>query len=271
MYPTLFELDIFGAQAAFGAYSVFVAVAVVSGMLVSWFYGRRRGLPPLRFGLFLVATVASIFIGARALHVALNPTVYTADPLRAFALKAEGFAMFGGIIIAIIVGVFLFRVLRLDLWEAADASVPGVATGLILVRVGCFLNGCCFGHVTDSPPGVMFPSASQPHIWQLVSGRIGLFDPPLAVHPAQLYEMAGTVLCLMLACVLARVAPAGVSFAAFFGAFSIVRWVNWEFFRVHPASFDGQPWLYDVIYGALLLVSCAVIFLRWRKPPQSDD
>ena len=55
---------------------------------------------------------------------------------------------------------------------------PTVGLGIGLGRIGCFLNGCCFGTPTDLPWGVTFPEGSIPDY---------IFHNQ-AIHPAQLYS-----------------------------------------------------------------------------------
>ena len=54
----------------------------------------------------------------------------------------------------------------------ADLIAPGMMAGLALGRIGCLLNGCCYGGETDRPWAVMFPRDSVPYIDQVTSGRL---------------------------------------------------------------------------------------------------
>jgi phosphatidylglycerol:prolipoprotein diacylglycerol transferase len=72
-------------------------------------------------------------------------------------------------------------------WKVADLCAPWIAFGLALTRVGCFLNGCCFGKITNVPWAVRFPVGSP--AWEaqrdahLLSGPASAFP----VHPTQIY------------------------------------------------------------------------------------
>jgi phosphatidylglycerol:prolipoprotein diacylglycerol transferase len=71
----------------------------------------------------------------------------------------------------------------------ADIMAPSLALGLFLTRIGCFLNGCCYGKPTDLPWGVTFPP-------EAFGGRL-FGETPL--HPAQLYSsLAGLLILLLL-------------------------------------------------------------------------
>jgi len=65
--------------------------------------------------------------------------------------------------------VFLIRKTQVPTWKLADIIAPSIAVGLCLGRIGCFLNGCCFGAVACGHcPGVPFPLAA-PVRFQLVA------------------------------------------------------------------------------------------------------
>jgi phosphatidylglycerol:prolipoprotein diacylglycerol transferase len=89
-----------------------------------------------------------------------------------------GLNLYGGVIVAII-GTFIYcRMKKLSLLEVFDYFSPTLGLGLAFTRVGCFLNGCCFGIPTDLPWGVSFPSGSIPYY---IFGNVSL-------HPSQLYS-----------------------------------------------------------------------------------
>ena len=82
----------------------------------------------------------------------------------------------------------------------ADAAAPAVAFGYSVYRVGCFLNGCCFGRETDMPWAVIFGVNSEAFATQVAAGLItpdALYTLP--VHPTQLYHaLLGSVAFLVL-------------------------------------------------------------------------
>lgn len=72
---------------------------------------------------------------------------------------------------------------RIPLWKMADYAIPGLAAGHALGRVGCFLNGCCYGRAATAHPawGVVYPACSEPG--QAFAG--------VPLYPVQLLEAAG--------------------------------------------------------------------------------
>jgi phosphatidylglycerol:prolipoprotein diacylglycerol transferase len=146
----------------------------------------------------------------------------------------------------------------------ADASAPAIGVGIALARLGCFLNGCCFGRVTAGPLGIVFPGGSPPWFAQLADGRITLLDATLPVYPTQLFELAGALAGSALAVwILTRGARDGTAFLAFAAWFSAVRWANW-LVRVPASSFAGPSWMYPALYAALIAVCVTLIIVRRR-------
>src|SRR5262249_13034021 len=53
----------------------------------------------------------------------------------------------GGVVGYFLAYYFVIRKHGLSTWQLADIVAPSVAIGLCLGRIGCFLNGCCWGNV----------------------------------------------------------------------------------------------------------------------------
>jgi phosphatidylglycerol:prolipoprotein diacylglycerol transferase len=98
-----------------------------------------------------------------------------------------GLAYYGGFVFAAAFGLYFARKHRMGMWKVADLCAPWVAFGLALTRVGCFLNGCCYGKVTNVPWAVRFPIGSIVWEAQHDAHLIGDHAPALPVHPTQIY------------------------------------------------------------------------------------
>jgi prolipoprotein diacylglyceryl transferase len=72
-------------------------------------------------------------------------------------------AVIGGMIGYALAHHFIIRKHHLSGWKIADIAAPSVALGIALGRIGCLLNGCCYGHVAcPHCPGVSFPLSAPP-------------------------------------------------------------------------------------------------------------
>lgn len=266
MRPVLLRFELGGAEIVLGSYSTFYMLAWVIAPLVAVAVAASRGLPWRRalavYGLALVAGVT----GARLFDLGIAGDFYAEDPSRVWSLNFQGFSLYGGFLIATIVAIALARALDLPLWRLADAAVPGLVVGVMLMRTGCFLRGCCFGEVTQAPWGVSFPVGSPPWAYQLLEGRTGvlaLFGKVYPVHPTQLYEIAAAVMLGALALWLMRLpgVAEGVGFLAFALGFTLFRLGN-DFLRARQPVITAPEWFYPAFYSVL----AAVLFglLTWR-------
>jgi phosphatidylglycerol:prolipoprotein diacylglycerol transferase len=112
------------------------------------------------------------------------------DCLVAFKAWRGGLAFYGGFIFAALYAVRFLRRRHLSFLKVADLMSPLIALGLFFGRVGCWLNGCCFGKVCDAAWGVVFPRGSGPWREQLEHGLIHAREAALPVYPAQLWQAA---------------------------------------------------------------------------------
>jgi phosphatidylglycerol:prolipoprotein diacylglycerol transferase len=173
------------------------------------------------------------------------------DCLAALKFWQGGLTFYGGLLLAIPGGVWFVRRRRLDMGRVADIAAPCIMLGLMFGRVGCFLNGCCYGVPTASFSGVHFP------------GHLG------PVHPTQLYEAAGALLlAAVLYIALRRRAAAGRAgrgelFGWMLVGYGILRFVL-EIYRDDPRGGLG-PLSTSQIISIPLLVIGAVVIVRCRR------
>jgi len=145
--PILFEF--FGIP-VYG-YGFMVALAFIVGYAISLKHVNKANMTRELFADFTLWMAVSGVVGARLLYVALNWSEYADNLLTIFDLRAGGLAFHGGAIAAIIVGVWFVRKHRLSVGQIADAVTPAFALGIAIVRLGCLLNGCCYGLPSELP------------------------------------------------------------------------------------------------------------------------
>lgn len=169
-------------------YGVMMLVAVVAGTALAAWRARRVGQDPemvfsLVFWLFVFGMV-----GARTLfvieywHDDYWPVYGRSGPaafVGALLNVAEGGLVIYGGLIGATVGMILFvRKHRLPLLAVADLIAPSLLLGLALGRIGCLLNGCCFGGLCDYDWAVTFPAGSPPYQAQVFRGQLYGFTLP---------------------------------------------------------------------------------------------
>ena len=125
-------------------------------------------------------------LGGRIGFVVQEPHFWE-RPQQMLAIWDGGMAFYGGLLGGILAGVLTCRAKKMRVADMADLAAPSLALGYIFGRIGCFLNGCCYGGVCDLPWAMRFPDEHVP----------GGFTPPS--HPAQLYSsLAGLLIFLLL-------------------------------------------------------------------------
>ncbi len=224
----------------FQSYFLFWLVAAFFGIAGGMRLTRRAGLPAGASFVALCLLAVSILVGSKLLFL-VEHSLYPLDdpdPMAQNTLRGfwHGFRIPGGLLLMAPVLPLVARALRLPTLKLADAALPaaGLATGF--VRVGCFLNGCCFGRITGGPFGIRFPSGARAWEWQLVNGYITPTDAwTLPVIPLQLYFAALGFLMYVLG----------------------QRWMTTK-------RYDGQVWLssYLLFFGATFVLE----FVRAPTP-----
>lgn len=211
MFPEIFSFGPFHLR----SFGVMLAAAFLVGTWISLGEARRRGIDETKLvNMVLVILLASV-LGARAFYVFTHPAELEADPWSFLRIWEGGLTLIGGFVAGTIAGFAYMRRAGLPLGVTADTVTPAVALGVAIARVGCFLNGCCFGVPGHEPWCVRFPEGAPASI----------VFPGLAVHPSQLYNVA-----------------------AFFAIFLLTLWLR------PRLKGDGQLWWAFVILFALVRI-----------------
>jgi phosphatidylglycerol:prolipoprotein diacylglycerol transferase len=148
-----------------------------------------------------------------------------------------------------------------------DVAAPAVAIGAALGRIGCWLNGCCHGALSDLPWSVRFPRGSHAWVRQLNAGLIPPEAPTsLPVHPTQVYSaVAGLVVLGLLLLYARRPRRGGALMALLMIAFPLTRWPIEALRSDEPVVLGGMTWSQNI--SVALLVGGLVLWLFvWRRP-----
>lgn len=168
MHPVLFQ---FGPLTLY-SYGLMVALGFLAALGVASRRAREAGVAPARLQNLLLVSLLAGLIGGRAGYVLLHWSFYAVRPGEILRLDHGGLVFYGGLALGL-AGAFLYmRRHRMPLWATADLLVPPLVLAHAIGRIGCFLNGCCYGVPTGVPWGVVFPHDT------------------LHRHPTQIYEAA---------------------------------------------------------------------------------
>ena len=150
MHPILLKLG------PFTVYSYGAMVALGFGLATLLIYTRASKFHLDKdkiIDLAIVILIAGV-IGARAVYILLNMGYYLANPIEIIDLSKGGLVWYGGFLAGLFALIFYIRKERLDFWNVADLFAPYIALAQGFGRIGCFLNGCCYG--IPAPSGYIF-------------------------------------------------------------------------------------------------------------------
>jgi len=103
-------------------------------------------------------------VGGRLLYVLINLKDYTGDPVRILAFRDGGMAVHGSVFLGAVSGYIAARVRKISFSKTADLIAPYIPLGQAIGRVGCFLNGCCYGKPASCGFYVIFEGDIVPRI-----------------------------------------------------------------------------------------------------------
>ena len=188
MQQVLFTIPILGGIKIFGYGMMLFFAFLGSTYLASWRAAKEKLDPELLKDLALWVFVGGL-VGARLFYV----IQYWGDRVRSigdiFRIWEGGIVLYGSIMGGT-AAFFAYRFVRpFPLRPYLDVVAPSLALGIALGRIGCFLNGCCYGDQCDLPIAVSFPRESPPWRSQEILGMIpSTAARSLPVHPTQLYS-----------------------------------------------------------------------------------
>jgi phosphatidylglycerol:prolipoprotein diacylglycerol transferase len=253
VFPELFSFGPFHLR----TFGIMLAASFLIGTWISLGEARRRGLDETKLvNLVLVILVASV-VGARAFYVFTHPAELRGDPLAFLRIWEGGLTLIGGFVAGTLAGFAYMARAGMPMGVTADTVTPAVALGVAITRVGCFLNGCCFGLPGSAPWCVHFPPSAPASI---------LF-PGMAVHPSQLYNAAAFFALFLLTLWLRpRLKGDGQLWWAFVILFSLVR-IPIDATRYYESSayvmrIFGRPVTDSELIGFVLVAVGAVLFVR---------
>ena len=159
-------------------YGVMVALGFLAGLWTASRRGLTSGVAAekiIDLGPWLI--LGAIF-GARTLYVISYWRESFADrPIgEIFMVWNGGLVYYGGLMGATLAGILYLRMKKLPFWKVADILAPSIALGCVFGRIGCLLNGCCYGRACNLPWAIRFPEGNP------------LNPPTYPVHPTQVYD-----------------------------------------------------------------------------------
>ena len=238
-----------------------MACAFLAGL---WTATRRARLANVHGDVIADVTMwlmAGSIIGARFVYVTTYWKQEFADQpfSEVFMIQHGGLVYYGGLIGAMISAFGYLYWKKLPVWKIADILAPSIALGSVFGRIGCLLNGCCYGRACDLPWAIHFPADHETH--------------GAGVHPTEIYDaLLNLILYVFLAWLFRRKKFDGQIFATYLIIYAVFRSIA-EYFRgdyptdhVHAGLTSAQ-----LVSVPIFVVGLALAAILSRRNPLKQN
>jgi phosphatidylglycerol:prolipoprotein diacylglycerol transferase len=140
------------------SYPAMLYVGLVLGVVAGNAAAHAAGLDAFRTFVATLVLIVPALAFARLLHVALYWRYYRLHLGDIWNRSQGGAAQYGGLLAALPISVPVLALLHLPLAAFWDVAIITILVGMMFVRVGCLLNGCCAGRPSTSWAGVRLPN-----------------------------------------------------------------------------------------------------------------
>jgi len=231
------------------SYGLMLVVAFFTAVHLAAKQAARQGVDPESIFNLCFCVFISGLLGARIFYIFLNLSFYLRHPLEIIMLQHGGMAWFGGMFAGFLGGWWFIKKNKMSPLETMDLLVPFIALAQAIGRIGCLLNGCCYGR--SSLFGLYFPVFHQ------------------VLIPTQLYSSLLLVLIfIILRFMQEKKHLTGQILYAYLFLYSLKRFFI-EFFRNDsPRIFLGLT-IFQLLSVAVFLISLFLIARLLRRRTQS--
>lgn len=234
-------------------YGVLVALGFLIGLWMASRRALREGIAPEKVMDIGPWLIIGTIVGARTLHViSYWEAEFANQPwTEIFMVQKGGLVFYGGLIGATLAGIAYLVWKKLPIWKFGDILAPSIPLGYVLGRMGCLMNGCCYGRVCDLPWAIRFPPGHSTH--------------GASVHPTQVYDALLSVgLWLLLEWLFRRKRFDGQIFASYLLGYAVLRSAV-EFFRGDYSTHYLGGWATPAHLVSMAIFAVGLILL-WRLP-----
>jgi phosphatidylglycerol:prolipoprotein diacylglycerol transferase len=199
-----------------------------------------------------LSLIIGYFIGGRFFYLLDNFYYYINHPEDIIYFSVVMY----GLVVGIVVALFIYtRIARQPFWINGDIIAPGIMLGFALYRMGCVVNGCCYGLPADLPWAVVYTHPDS------------LAPLGIAIHPTQMYHLVLSFIAFAILWILRkRLQPDGALFLLWLILFAVTD-LPVRFFRVANPFLSGWQ-LAQIVDVVLLAIAVPWFIIRVRRPPK---
>lgn len=181
-------------------YGIIIGIGVLLALALALHEAKRTGQNPENYVDVALFGIIFAVIGARMYYVIFSWELYADNPLKIFALREGGLAIYGGIIAGIITVIVYTKKKGLNFWLVADTAAPSLLLGQIIGRWGNFFNREAFGGYTDNLFAMRYLKEQVHNVNPSVLEHTLTINGVeyIQVHPTFLYESLWNLMILIL-------------------------------------------------------------------------
>lgn len=266
MHPVLVKIGVFEIH----SYGLMLAISFVIGIYWAMSRAEKRGVSKNIIMDLSLITVLCAILGSRFFYVITHAAEFqghwlnTVNPVQSDGtVGLSGLSMLGGVVCVILSIAIFATVKKLSVIDLFDTIAPSFALGIGITRIGCFLNGCCYGVPGDAPWCMVFP-------W---NSPAGFAYPHIPIHPTQLYaSLYGFLITIILILLDRKPRAKGFIAAVFLMLYGLARF-SIDFIRDYEASVQFHLFGRGVTYNQLItfgMFLAGVVLLFWQRHKQSQ-
>ena len=234
-------------------YGVMAALGFIAAMFLLEYNRRFANVSKDQCSTLLFLAMVTGILGARIFYVVQFFHYYRDNLWNIIRIDQGGLVFYGGFLLAFFSVIFYSWRKKLDIIRVLDIFVPALTAAHGLGRIGCFLNGCCYGRATTAWWGIKAPAGS---VLEFSAGNLPL-------HPVQLLEAGENFLLCIFFCWLLRKSRRGVVISVYLIIYGVLRFFN-ETLRGDNVLYGGltpAQWIGIVLCSA----GCGLLYFFMRK------
>lgn len=234
------------------SYGAMISLAVLVAAILMSRESSRQGIDPDNTLEAIIVAVVGGLLGSRIFYVILNWEYYRGRWQDIFFARFEGLTFYGAFLGGVLALVLWCRWRKINFFKFTDLAAPYFILSYAFGRIGCFLNGCCYGRVSTVPWAVAIPTVDS-----------------LPRHPVQLYAAAGGLIIFIILKLMQRFRPyTGFNLVALCAFYGILRFTT-EFFREEAIVWMGLT-LAQLFSLGLAIVSLTVMLYLFSVAPHKS-
>ena len=251
MHPVILKLG----PITIYSYGLMVALAFILATYLAQKQASFKGIEPKRIVDLALYLVVFGIVGGRLFYVLINLDDYISNPLEIIMIHHGGLAIYGGIILGSLAGILFLVKNRLPVFKTVDLVIPYVALGQAIGRIGCLLNGCCYGRPTTGAFGIYFPGNTY------------------LLHPTQIYSSLSMLALFIVLRTLQRFTPLdsrhltgfelkeGSIFLLYLLLYATIRF-SIDFFRGDTPRIIWGLTIYQIISIVMFVILLPILIMR---------